>query len=168
MQACMRVYIFASMVVFDQMFFCENFRRQSKLGLAKKAVEHAISKNLYFTEKRKQIDIFELFGSKFVNTKTSWSQGCQMVYFRTKNYTLGKLWSSIECKMFVYFMTIWNILLPFGLIYGRLIVCGHLVHFSQIGMSGPKKSGNPAWSQRSKSLRHNKQVHLDKKYDVGI
>jgi hypothetical protein len=42
-------------------------------------------------------------------------------------------------------MTIWNILWPFGKIYGRL-VCGHLLYFSQFGMLGPRKIWQP-WSQ---------------------
>jgi hypothetical protein len=47
--------------------------------------------------------------------------------------------------MLLYFMTIWNILRPFGIIYSLLcsIVCGHLIYFCRFGMFGPKKSGNP-------------------------
>jgi hypothetical protein len=37
----------------------------------------------------------------------------------------------------VYFMTIWNILWPFG------IVCGHLLYFSQFEMFGPRKIWQP-------------------------
>jgi hypothetical protein len=44
-----------------------------------------------------------------------------MVRFQTKNPDLGKFWRALERKMLVYFMTNWNILLPFG------IICGHLV-----------------------------------------
>jgi hypothetical protein len=36
-------------------------------------------------------------------------QGCQMVYFPTKNPNLGKFWRALEWKMLVYFMTICNI-----------------------------------------------------------
>jgi hypothetical protein len=42
------------------------------------------------------------------------SQGYRMVYFQTKNPNLGKLWRAIEWAMLVYFMVIWNILRPFG------------------------------------------------------
>jgi hypothetical protein len=42
-------------------------------------------------------------------------------YTQTKNPNLGKFWRALEWKMFVYFMTIWNILLPFGIIYGLLV-----------------------------------------------
>jgi hypothetical protein len=49
------------------------------------------------------------------------NQGCQMVYFQTKNPNLGKFWMALEWKMLVYFMTISNILRPFGIIYGRLV-----------------------------------------------
>jgi hypothetical protein len=39
--------------------------------------------------------------------------------------------------MFVYFMTIWNNLWPFG------IICGHLVYFPRFGMFGPRKIWQP-------------------------
>jgi hypothetical protein len=45
-----------------------------------------------------------------------------MVCFQTKNPNLGKFWRALERKMFVYvFMTKYNILQPFGIIYGRLV-----------------------------------------------
>jgi hypothetical protein len=31
-------------------------------------------------------------------------QGCQMVYFETKNYNLGKFWRILQWKTFVYVM----------------------------------------------------------------
>jgi hypothetical protein len=45
--------------------------------------------------------------------------------------------------LLVYFMTIWKILCPFGIIYGRLIVCGPLVYFPQFGMFGQRKIWQP-------------------------
>jgi hypothetical protein len=47
-------------------------------------------------------------------------QGCQMVYFPTRNSILGKFWIALEWKMSGCFMAIWNILQPFGIIFGRL------------------------------------------------
>jgi hypothetical protein len=44
-------------------------------------------------------------------------------YFKTKNPNLGKLWSVLQWKMLVYFMAIWSILHPLG------ILCGHFVYF---------------------------------------
>jgi hypothetical protein len=42
-------------------------------------------------------------------------------------------------------MTIWNILWPFGISYGRLVwFVVNCYIFSQFGMFGPEKSGNPA------------------------
>jgi hypothetical protein len=49
-----------------------------------------------------------------------------MAYFQTKNPNLGKFWRDLKWKMFVYFVAIWYILWPFG------IVCGHLVYFVSI------------------------------------
>jgi hypothetical protein len=36
---------------------------------------------------------------------------------------LGKFWRALDWKMLIYFMSIWNILWPFG------TFCVHLVHF---------------------------------------
>jgi hypothetical protein len=68
-------------------------------------------------------------------------QGCQMVYFETKNPYLGTFWRALECKVLLYFMITWNFLWPFGIIYGSLVylVCGHLVYFSHFGTFWTKK-----------------------------
>jgi hypothetical protein len=45
--------------------------------------------------------------------KMGYSQGCQMVYFQTKNPSLGIFWRALVRKIFVfydhlqYFMAIW-------------------------------------------------------------
>jgi hypothetical protein len=44
-----------------------------------------------------------------------------MVYFQTQNPNFGKFWMALESKMSVFFMTIQNILAPFGITYGRLV-----------------------------------------------
>jgi hypothetical protein len=68
-------------------------------------------------------------------------QGCQMVYFQTKNPDLGKFKRTLDWKMLIYFMVIWNILETFGIFYD------HLVHFLLIwygfGILYREKSGNP-------------------------
>jgi hypothetical protein len=46
-------------------------------------------------------------------------QGCQMVCFRAKNPNFGKFWRALEWKVLVFFMTLWNILPPFGIFYGH-------------------------------------------------
>jgi hypothetical protein len=43
-------------------------------------------------------------------------QGCQMVYFKTKNPNLGIFWRALE-----YFVAIWNTLQPFGMFHGHLV-----------------------------------------------
>jgi hypothetical protein len=65
--------------------------------------------------------------------------GCQMVYFYTKNPNLGKFWRTLEWKMLVYFMTVWNI---FTATWCKT-VCGHLVYFSCFGTLGPRKIWQP-------------------------
>jgi hypothetical protein len=44
-----------------------------------------------------------------------------LMYIQTKNPNFGKFWRVLEWKILVDFMTIWNILWPFGLIYGHLV-----------------------------------------------
>jgi hypothetical protein len=71
-------------------------------------------------------------------------QGCQMVYFQTKNPNLGKILEGFAMENVVmfyehweYFSLIWYNLYPFG------IFCGHLVYFSRFGMFGPRKIWQP-------------------------
>jgi hypothetical protein len=56
-----------------------------------------------------------------------------MVYFQTKNPNFGIFWWALECKMLLYFMTILNILRPFGIIYGRsaqfVVILVYFAHF---------------------------------------
>jgi hypothetical protein len=56
---------------------------------------------------------------------TRGKQGCQMVYFQTKNPDVGKFWSVLQWKMLGIF---W----PFGLFYilPFRIFIAHLVYFS--------------------------------------
>jgi hypothetical protein len=42
-------------------------------------------------------------------------QGCQMVYFQTKNTALGTFWKALQLNMLVQFMAIWSILWTFGI-----------------------------------------------------
>jgi hypothetical protein len=67
-----------------------------------------------------------------------------MVSFQSKNPNLGKIWRSLDWKMFIYFIVIWNILLPLR------IFNDHWVHFVFIwyifygfGIMCQEKSGNP-------------------------
>jgi hypothetical protein len=66
---------------------------------------------------------------------------------QNKNYW-GNFWRSLDCKMLMYCMAIWNILRPFG------IFCGHLGYFMTIWYIFPvlvscnqEKSGNPECDQ---------------------
>jgi hypothetical protein len=61
-----------------------------------------------------------------------------MVCFQTINSNLGKFWRSLEWKMWLYFMTIRNILRPFGIFHGRLVKSSHFVYFSRFGMFGSR------------------------------
>jgi hypothetical protein len=71
-------------------------------------------------------------------------QGCQMVYFQTKNPDLGKFRRALDRKMLIYFINIWNILRTFCTFYDHLV---HFVSiwciFSGFGIMYKEKSGNP-------------------------
>jgi hypothetical protein len=58
-------------------------------------------------------------------------QGCQMVYFHTKNPNLGVLKRALELKMLLHFMVILNFLRQSVMFYG------HLVYFVVIGIYSP-------------------------------
>jgi hypothetical protein len=58
-------------------------------------------------------------------------QGCQMVYFQTKNPNLGKFCRALHWKMLIHFMAIGNIWQTFGIFYH------HLLHFVFIWYSFP-------------------------------
>jgi hypothetical protein len=85
-------------------------------------------------------------------------QGCQMVYFQTKNSTLGKFWCVMQRKMLVNFMTIILVYYTIIIVYYTIIIVYYtailyifrlfsifvviLVHFSRFGMLYQEKSGN--------------------------
>jgi hypothetical protein len=64
-------------------------------------------------------------------------QGCQMVYFQTKNPNGGKYWRALDWKMLTYFTDIWDILWPF------VTFCVHLLHLCGFGTMCQEKSGDP-------------------------
>jgi hypothetical protein len=71
-------------------------------------------------------------------------QGCQMVYFQTKNPNLGNYWSALDWNTLVYFTAVWSTLRIFGILFGDLV---HFVFiwyiFSSFGIMQQEKSGNP-------------------------
>jgi hypothetical protein len=73
-------------------------------------------------------------------------QGCQLVYFQTKNPNLGKFWRALEWKISVYFVVISNILRLFGIFYGHLVMLlyVHSYIFHRFGILCQDKSGIPA------------------------
>jgi hypothetical protein len=116
---------------------------------------------------------------EFKSSKGRFYQGCQMVYFQTKNPNLAKFCRALDGKILLYFMDIWNISRTFGIFHGHLeyftdiwnisrtfgIFHGHLeyfydhlVHFVFIWYIFPafmhdEKSGNPGFYQLSRKIR---------------
>jgi hypothetical protein len=81
------------------------------LGGKMKAVDkgqRSFHKTVFISKK------FELMEYSFEFFFRANDQGCQMVYFQTKNTNLGKFWRFLKWKMFIYSVVIWNILLPRG------------------------------------------------------
>jgi hypothetical protein len=76
-------------------------------------------------------------------------QGCQMVYSQTKNSILGNFLRGLQWKMLKYFMDIWSILQPFGILYGHLVyvmvICYIFPHFGKLYQ---EKSGNPGFKPK--------------------
>jgi hypothetical protein len=64
-----------------------------------------------------------------------------MVYCHTKNHNFGITWKALECKILVYFMTIWNFtvyIFPFWYVVPRKIVATQVsqdIHGSDIDMA---------------------------------
>jgi hypothetical protein len=69
------------------------------------------------------------------------SQGCHMVYFRTKIPILDKFLLILKLKVLVYFMALWSVLYNLWFIG---IFWVRLVYFSRFGMLYDEKSGSTA------------------------
>jgi hypothetical protein len=83
-------------------------------------------------------------------------QGCQMVYFQTKNFNLGNFWRVLQWKILIYFLCHAVYLRPFDIFYG------HLVNFVVIWYIFPH-----FWATffHSKNYVLNKNAFLDLAYD---
>jgi hypothetical protein len=67
-----------------------------------------------------------------------------MVYFRTKKSQFGYILEGLGVENFGIFMTIWNILRPFGKFYGSLVLFRVIwYYFSRFGTFGPSKIWQP-------------------------
>jgi hypothetical protein len=73
-------------------------------------------------------------------------QGCQMVYFQTKNHNLGKFWRALDWKMLINFMAVWNILPTFGIFYDRLVHFVFIWYIFPVLVSVPTKIWQP-WAE---------------------
>jgi hypothetical protein len=82
----------------------------------------------------------------FISAK-SWpsKQGCQMVYFPTKNPNLVTFWRTLEWKRLLYIMVISNILIPLCIFYWNFVILFVVwCIIPQFGILYLEKSGNPA------------------------
>jgi hypothetical protein len=84
-------------------------------------------------------------------------QGCQKVCFQTKNPNLGKFCRASEWKMLVNLLVIWNILQPFGIFCGHLVMLWYVIWyiFPSFGILCPEISGNPEVKQAEDFVRWN-------------
>jgi hypothetical protein len=60
-------------------------------------------------------------------TENFFQSGLPDGIFSNQKYHFGLI---LEGLLMVYFMSIWNILLQFGIFYGNLVIFGNLVYFS--------------------------------------
>jgi hypothetical protein len=71
-------------------------------------------------------------------------QGCQMVFFHTKNPNLDKFRRVLDWKLLIYLMAILNILQTFGIFYDHLVQFVFIWYiFSGFGIMYQEKYGNP-------------------------
>jgi hypothetical protein len=56
-----------------------------------------------------------------IESRKGVGQGCQMVYFQTKNPNLGTLLGVLQWKLLVYFMSNWYTLQPFAIFNGHFV-----------------------------------------------
>jgi hypothetical protein len=73
------------------------------------------------------------------------NQGCQMVYFQTKNPNVDTFPRALEWEMLLHFMIIWNILWPFckfiAVWYGWFVAIWYIFHY--FSTFGPRKIWQP-------------------------
>jgi hypothetical protein len=63
-------------------------------------------------------------------------QGCQMVYFQTKNSNFGKFLRALDWRMLIHLIAIWNILMISGKFYDNLVHLGQIWYiFSGFGIT---------------------------------
>jgi hypothetical protein len=69
-----------------------------------------------------------------------------MVSFQTENPNLGIFLRTLEWKMFIYLLVIWNILRTLGIFLGILVILVIVIWhiFPLFGILHQEKSGNPA------------------------
>jgi hypothetical protein len=64
--------------------------------------------------------------------------GLQDGLFSNQKSKFGYILEALECKMLLYFITIWNYFTALWYnVWPLGIVCGHLVYFSRFGIFGP-------------------------------
>jgi hypothetical protein len=63
-----------------------------------------------------------------------------MVCFRTKNPNLGKFRTALDWKMFINFMSTWNIYWRFGILYDHLVHFEFIWHIFPVLVSRAKKN----------------------------
>jgi hypothetical protein len=88
----------------------------------------ANSERRQFPSDREKMKRFEMFCAHLFFTYAPLclvpsAQGCQTVYFQTKNPNLGKFWRAFDWKMWRYFMSIWYFLCLFGAFFPVWVSC---------------------------------------------
>jgi hypothetical protein len=92
----------------------------------------------------------------YVNTHSCLS--CQMVYFQTKNPTMGKRFRALYWKMLIYLVPIWNILLTFWIFYDHLLYFLFIGYIFPVLVSCTKKIWQPwVWSAAKLIINPNKK-----------
>jgi hypothetical protein len=103
-----------------------------------------------------------LFADKNFSLRVQ-SRAARWFSFKPKIPIWVKSWRALDRKMLSYFMTIKNVLLPFGITFGRLVLSVVIWYiFSRFGMFGPRKIWQP-WSRKRERERELRERQVAKK-----
>jgi hypothetical protein len=93
--------------------------------------------------------------------------GCQMLYFQTKNQKLGKFWRALDCKIWIDFEAIWNILRTFGTFYGHLVHVVFIWYIFPVLVSWTKKNLATLFRGMPSSSSSRQNVELNQGDQIG-
>jgi hypothetical protein len=115
-------FVYLYRYIFPVLVFCT---KKNLATLVAGVIERKTGDNLHYLKIVLSFfsqDQIPFFREKSFREEAGRKQGCQMVSFQTKNPNWGIFWRTLEWKMLLYTLVIYNILRPLGIFYGHLII----------------------------------------------